>query len=267
MNDAAFTGSIPAIYDRYLVPLLFAQYAAHLAGRVGALHPHRVLETAAGTGIVTRELVRALPAAASITATDINQAMLEIAVDRRDADNVTWLACDAAKLPFADGEFDAVACQFGVMFFPDRTRAYEETLRVLRPGGAFVFVVWDTLDSNEISAVVAQAIADRYPDDPPVFMQRTPFGYHDADEITLQLREAGFGRVEIETVSLPTMAASPREPAVGLCQGTPMRGEILAREPDGLEEATDAAEAALAARFGEGPLESRLRALVVTAFR
>jgi ubiquinone/menaquinone biosynthesis C-methylase UbiE len=141
-TDAVFSGSIPSLYDKYLGPLIFEPYAQDLANRLSALNAERVLETAAGTGIVTRALERSLSPRGSIVATDLNQPMLDHAAERIPSSRVSWQKADAQALPFPDGAFDAVICQFGVMFFPDRQKAYREARRVLKPGGHFIFNVW-----------------------------------------------------------------------------------------------------------------------------
>ena len=226
-----------------------------------------MLETAAGTGIATRALVRALPSGVRIVATDLNRPMLGFAASRTDAANVTWRQADALTLPVGEGTFDAVACQFGAMFFPDKVAAYREACRVLRPGGRFLLNVWDRIEHNELAYLVTEAVASLFPEDPPLFLARTPHGYHDADTILDELRAAGFVGVAIETVERHSRAASPRHPAVGFCQGTPLRIEIEARDPGRLGEATDAAARAVAARFGDGPLEARIQAHVIVATR
>ena len=199
-TDAAFAGSIPSLYEQYLGPLLFEPYAEETAGRLRGLTQGRILETAAGTGIVTRAMVGALPPAVEIVATDLNQAMLDLAATRLQAPQVTWRQADAQALPFEDAAFDAVVCQFGVMFFPDKGAGYREALRVLKPGGRFLCVVWDRLEANPVSKVVSDAVARLFPDDPPRFFERVPFGYADPDRIRGELRQAGFEDAAIETV-------------------------------------------------------------------
>lgn len=260
--DKAFAGSIPALYDRHLGPMLFAPYAADLVRRLGAAE--RVLETAAGTGIVTRALAGALPDAA-ITATDLNQPMLDLAAQRLESPRVTWRPANALDLPFEDGAFDAVVCQFGAMFFPDKPAAFAEARRVLKPGGRFLFSVWDRLAENHIPAVVNDAVAALFPDDPPGFMRRTPHGYHDVERIRNDLRAGGFERIEVETVALPGRAPSAADPAIGFCQGSPLRHEIEARDAARLDEATERATEAVARRFGAGPIEGKIQAHVVMA--
>src|SRR3954464_13190465 len=219
-TDRQFAGSIPETYDRYLGPLLFEPYARDLAARLADLAPARLLETAAGTGVGTRALARALPAGTTIVATDLSRPMLDLAAARLETAEVTWQQADALALPFADGTFD-VACQFGAMFFPDKAAAYREARRVLRPGGRFVLSVWDRIGRNELAYVVDEALAAQFPDDPPRFLARVPYGYHDADAIIDELRAAKFVEVAVETVARRGRAPSPLHPAVGLCQGTP----------------------------------------------
>lgn len=264
--DTRFVGSIPELYDRLLVPMIFDVYAKDLARRVATSGAKAVLETAAGTGALTRALAAALPPTASLTATDLNEPMLDYGARRDGADRrITRLAADALALPFEPGSFDAVICQFGVMFFPDKVQGYREARRVLVPGGRFVFNVWDTLADNSFPSAVNDALADYFPNDPPRFMQRTPHGYSDLEQIRAQLELAGFASSEAETRPERAHAHSARDIATAFCQGTPVRNEIEARDPHGLEAATEHVTQALTARFGSGPLEGKIQALVITA--
>ncbi len=263
-TDTAFAGSIPEYYHRCLGPFLFAPYAEDLARRAGALRPGRILETAAGTGIVTAALAGALPEA-EIVATDLNPDMLRVAAAHIDSARVAFEPADAQSLPFPDARFDLVVCQFGAMFFPDRVAAFAEARRVLAPGGAFIFNVWDRLDSNPASQAVAEAVAGLFPDDPPSFLGRVPFGYHDRATIEADLRAAGFGAIESETVAKRSRGAAG-DVAPGLCQGSPLRAEIEARDPGRLDEATQAALAALVRRCGD-PVDAAMSAHVFTARR
>ena len=263
--DRVFAGSIPALYERYLGPLIFQPYAVDLAERVADTKASRVLETAAGTGILTRALCRLLPDATEIVATDLNQPMLDFAAAQPGTTRVTWRSADALSLPFHDRSFDVVVCQFGAMFFPNKTAAYREALRALRPGGRLIFSVWDRIAENEFAAVVTAAVAALFPGDAPSFLARTPHGYHDVARIRGELEAAGFARVAVETIEDRSRAASHRDPAIGFCQGTPLRNEIEARDAARLDEATDAAAAALGASFGLGPIDGKIQAHVITA--
>ena len=146
-TDKVFAGSIPENYDRYMVPLIFEPYAADIARRAASLSPSAVLETAAGSGVVTRALAPRLPQGASYIVTDLNQPMVDYAASRQPPDTrIKWRQADALALPFENAAFDLVCCQFGAMFFPDRTSGYREARRVLKPGGHFLFNVWDRIE-------------------------------------------------------------------------------------------------------------------------
>jgi ubiquinone/menaquinone biosynthesis C-methylase UbiE len=267
-SDKLFAGSIPEIYDRFLVPLIFEPYARDLAGRLAKTKPGNVLETAAGTGVLTRAMLASLAADAGIVATDLNQPMLDRAAARQSGGGrIEWRQADALALPFPDQSFDAVACQFGAMFFPDKIQGYQEARRVLRPGGHFFFNVWGPIADNEFADTVTDALAALFPHDPPRFMARTPHGYHDVERIRQELDTAGFTAVSIDTVEHRSKAPSPRDPAIAYCQGTPLRNEIETRDASSLETATRQATEALARRFGAGAIEGRMQALVITASR
>jgi len=267
-TDKVFAGSVPKIYDEYLVPLIFEPYAVDLAQRLVARPLGRVLEIAAGTGVVTRALANALPANVSIVATDLNQAMLDQAEAIGTKRAVEWRQADAMQLPFGDNTYDAVICQFGVMFFPDKAKAFAEARRVLKPGGVFIFNAWDRIEENEFADVVTTAVAALFPGDPPRFLARTPHGYHDPRTIEADLANGGFAAApRIDTVTARSRAASPRMPAVAYCQGTPLRNEIEARDAARLGEATDAAAQAVAGRFGRGAVDGKIQAHVITIER
>lgn len=266
-NDAAYTGSIPAVYDRYLGPILFEPYAADLARRFGFLVAGSLLETAAGTGIVTQALAARLPSSVEIVASDLNQAMIDFARAKPGLSRVSFRQADATALPFADASFDAVVCQYGAMFFPDRVLGYREARRVLKAGGRFVFTVWDSLAANPVSAAIDESMAALFPADPPRFLARGPHGYHDVAAIQADLSRAGFIDVKSETLALPCCSPSAHEPARGFCQGSPLRAEIEARRPGGLDAVTEAAAAAIAVRFGTRPISTTMQAHIFTALR
>jgi ubiquinone/menaquinone biosynthesis C-methylase UbiE len=237
-----FKHSTPALYDRYMGPLLFAPYAEHVAKRAAALRPPRVLETAAGTGIVTRAVQKALPEA-EIVATDINPAVVEFASQQFQSTRVTFETADAQQLPFGDESFDLVLCLFGIMFFPDKVRANAEARRVLRSGGRYVLVTFNSLDLNPVPKAAGEAVATLFPDDPR-YMERGPFSYTDAAVVEKDLRAAEFENVEVETVELSSLV-SAQDAARGIVLGSPFRAEIERLDPSALERATAAVEEAL----------------------
>ena len=264
--DKVFAGSIPENYDRHMVPLIFEPYAGDMAQRAASLSPSAVLETAAGTGVLTRALAARLSPDAQYVVTDLNLPMLDYAASRQAPDaRITWRQADATALPFEDAVFDVVCCQFGAMFFPDRVSGYREAKRVLKPGGHFLFSVWDRIEENEFADDVTSALARVFPDDPPRFLARTPHGYHDATLIRRELQDAGFRDVVIETRAERSRAASPRLPAVAYCQGTVLRNEIEARQAGSLESATDYAASAIADRHGNGEVVAKIQAHIITA--
>ncbi|MBB6408483.1 class I SAM-dependent methyltransferase [Mesorhizobium sangaii] len=265
-TDKVFAGSIPENYDRYMVPLIFEPFAADLARRAASLSPSAVLEIAAGTGVVTRALAPKLSPGATYVVTDLNQPMLDYAASRQAPDSrIEWRQADALALPFEDAAFDLVCCQFGAMFFPDRSSGYREAKRVLKRGGHFLFNVWDRLEENVFANDVTKALARMFPNDPPRFMARTPHGYHDTALIRSELEDAGFSRVVMETRAEQSRASSPRHAAVAYCQGTPLRNEIEARGAGELEAATDYAASAIADRHGRGEVAAKIQAHVIMA--
>jgi len=264
--DNIFAGSIAELYDSILGPFMFEPFARETAARLGGFEGE-VLEIAAGTGIVTRELDLALGSGSRITATDLNEPMLDVAATKLNSPRVAWRQADALALPFADQSFDALVCQFGVMFYRDQRAGHAEAARVLRPGGRYVVSVWDDLASNPVAETVHEAAAASFPDDPPQFFARTPHGHHDKAKLCGDLAAAGFREIAAETVTLEGGRMTAEELARGFCQGTPLRNEIEARDKASLGRVTATAEQALRRRFGEGPIESRIQAHVLAARR
>jgi len=246
--------------------LIFESFAEDIARRAAEISPATVLETAAGSGVVTRALAPRLAPSARYVVTDLNQPMLDYAAARQGADDrISWRKADAQALPFEDAAFDLVCCQFGVMFFPDRQSGYREARRVLKPGGCFLFNVWDRIEENVFANDVTNALAEFFPDDPPRFLARTPHGYHDPAQIRGELEKAGFSSVAIETRADQSRASSPRHPAIAFCQGTPLRNEIEARGTDKLTAATDSAASEIARRHGNGEIAGKIQAHVIVA--
>ena len=253
---------MPEVYERCLGSALFEPFAHHVADLVAALRPATVLELAAGTGLVTRELVDRLPGAA-ITATDLNRAMVEWGASR--VPEATWQVADAQQLAFEDASFDVAVCQFGVMFFPDRPGAFAEAARVLRPGGAFVFTTWDRIAGSELPARVEQAFARVLPDSPPDFMSRIPHGYHDPEQVRRDVLAGGLEVERLEHVVLRGRAASARTLVEGFGQGSPLHFQLAERGD--VDDIVAAAAAELTAELGTGPVDGEIAAFVATARR
>jgi SAM-dependent methyltransferase len=264
-STSQFTGSLPANYDRLLGPILFEPYARDLASRLDVPDGGRVLELACGTGIATRHLREAMPDSATLVATDLNQPMVDHARVAVPAPGIEWQAVDAQELPFGDGEFDAVVCQFGVMFLPDKVAGYREALRVLRPGGVFLTNVWRSPDENVLAGAMERRLAELFPDDPPRFLD-TPYGYHDRDRIRAEMAAAGWERVELTDVDLPGETAAAADVANGFSYGTPLSHDLAARGADVDAVVAQMADA-LAAAGGERPFRVLHAAIVIRGER
>ena len=216
--------------------------------------------------MVTRALAPKLSPDASYVVTDLNQPMLDYAATRQPADNrISWRKADALALPFDDAAFDVVCCQFGVMFFPDRQSGYREAKRVLKPGGCFLFNVWDRIEENVFANDVTNALAEVFPSDPPRFLARTPHGYHDTALIRSELEKAGFSSVAIETKAEQSRASSPRHPAVAYCQGTPLRNEIEARDAEQAGDRDQLRRIRDCETHGSGEVAAKIQAHVIVA--
>ncbi|MEY2494693.1 MAG: hypothetical protein QOJ45_1185 [Verrucomicrobiota bacterium] len=264
-QNAQFSGSIPAAYDRYLGPLLFQPYAEDLAARLQVGENASLLELACGTGILTRVLRTRLPATVELVATDLNEPMFRHAAEKfGETEAVQWLQADACNLPFGERTFDAVVCQFGIMFVPDKALAAREARRVLKPGGLFLFNVWDALEHNAVGRLAHETITSCFEKDPPTFYQ-VPFGYHDQDEIRRMLESAGFREVRMEVVARTAEATRARDVAIGLVQGNPVAVAIAERDPSLLPIITNAVADAITRRFGEENIRAPMRAIVVQA--
>jgi SAM-dependent methyltransferase len=260
-----FGGSIPENYENYLVPLLFLDYGAELASRFEVPAGGAVLETACGTGAVTRHLRSRFRADVRLTCTDLAPAMVERArAVVGEHPGIAYRQADATELPFPDNSFDAVICQFGVMFFPDKTKGMREAARVLKPGGRFVFNVWDRLELNVFSQAVHEQMAQIFPADPPRFL-KVPFSYHDLSTIVHDLQTAGFGAIDVTVQPRASTAPDPRHVAMGLVAGSPLANQITERGSPDLEEVATAVEASLSGRFGPGPISAPMQAFQISA--
>lgn len=260
-QNAAFTGSIPHEYDQRLGPIVFEDFADRLAVRVVNHHPSSVLELAAGTGIVTCRLRERLPPTVEIVATDLNADMLAVARTKFAPDAAVALrTADAMALPFTDGRFSLVACQFGVMFFPDLTEYLKEARRVLEPGGRYLFSVWDSHAFNPFARIAHKVAGDFFPDDPPQFYL-APFHLHAIDPVKASLLEAGFADVTIHVDHLEKRVPSAADFARGMIHGNPLGSEIRARGGVDPDVVVEAVESALRAEFGEDPITVPLQTI------
>lgn len=269
MSTPTFSGSVPNTYHTFLGPLIFDAYAKDMAARITPLikaNPNsRLLELAAGTGIVTKQVLASLPPTAKLTVTDISEPMLGVAKAVLSDPRLTFQSADACQLPFADLSFDTLLCQYGVMFFPDKVQAMKEARRVLAPGGTYIFNIWDSFEHNPIPHTVHQTLATLIPTNPIPFLAKMPFGYSDRAEIERVTRAGGFTIIKIETVEFPSSAPSAADAARAWVEGTPIFAALNERNITDTAPIRAAVEKALASKFGNNPCRSTMRAIVVTA--
>lgn len=264
-TDSSFVGAIPFNYDKYFVPLIFEDYAADMAKRVSSSSAESVLEIGAGTGVVTRHLRDLLPQDVRITATDLNDAMLDLAKEKFVADdNIEFRQANAMSLPFADSSFDAVVCQFSIMFFPDKLEASREVARVLKPGGKYYFNVWDSYEHNHVAGTVQEAIASLYPNDPPRFYD-LPYGYFQIDPIKTMLGEAGFGEINIAVLPRDSVSESSRHVAYAMTLGSPMYSQLVERPDHTTDHILDVVDQAVANAHGASPVKAKMQGIVFEA--
>ena len=267
-RNAAFVGDIPRNYHQYLGPIFFHEFADDLAQRVHVTSGMRALEIACGTGIVTRRLADRLRGRGTIVATDLNEAMIAHGRAQMPAGNehVEWQPADAMKLPFPDTSFDVVVCQFGLMFFPDKAASIREVFRVLKPGGHYLFSVWDAMARNPLARIAHETVGRFFPADPPSFYS-VPFSLHDPEPIRKMLVEAGFGQIEVTSLEKSGASPSAADATTGLIEGNPILDAIMTRRPEALGDIKRATAAAVAAELGDPPARIPLHAIVWSARR
>ena len=261
---ASFTGSVPVHYHKCLGPAWFDAFAAELARRLPAAPPGDVLETACGTGVLTRRLRERLDPRVHLVATDLSGAMLDYARGELvDAKGIEWREADAASLPFDDGRFGAVVCGFGFMFVPDKNAAFSEARRVLEKGGTLLFSVWDRREEHPHAVAVARVFEDLFPGDPEMRFN-VPYEMHDPELLLKLLGQARFGEVKIEKKRLPVDRVSARSIAVGMIRGTP-RSLLIEKRGVALDDVIERIAAALTKIGGADPYRSHVQAVIVEA--
>jgi ubiquinone/menaquinone biosynthesis C-methylase UbiE len=263
--DRVFSESISEIYDEGLVPMIFDQYAVQVALLLSDVRIGALLEVAAGSGAVTRVLAASMPEHVSITATDLNQAMIDRAIKVGTARSVQWQQADVMDLSFSDASFDVVVCQFGAMFFEPKSDAFAEVFRVLRPGGQFLFSVWNNIDVNDFAREVTRSLAEYFPANPPTFLERVPHGYHDRHVIGHDLAAGGFTSTPIlDEKSLTSRAPTALALATAFCLGSPLRSEIEQRYEGDLSEVVNFVSASMERQIGSSNLEGNMSATFVS---
>lgn len=265
-TNIAFSGTIPETYDKYLGPLLFEPYAKDIIERIKKKKFLNVLELACGTGRVTQYLRDILPADARIVATDINPDMLNIAQNKITGKNIEWKEADMQNIPFKDSEFDLVICQFGIMFVPDKEKAYSEIYRVLKKDGMFLFNTWNKLEKNRLLFSADEIINDYFKDNPVLFYQ-IPFSYFKIDEIEKHLTEAGFSSFQITELETEGLSDSVSDATTGMVEGNPVLSAINEKDPKLIPVIKEKLSNVLSEKFGDNPLRCPMHAIVCEAIK
>lgn len=258
----SFSGSVPANYDKYLGPFLFEPYSLDLVERINDIQLTNVLELACGTGRLTRHLVKVIPSGGRLVASDLNPDMLEVAKGKITDPKIQWQVLDAQELPFEDNSFDLVICQYGVMFFPDKMKAYAEAYRVLKAGGRFIFNVWDEMAFNPAIEVIHKALQETFGDNAPDFLSKGPYSYFDEEEIAKSIQEAGFTSVQIELVVKYSSYHTAEDLIKGFFDGTPLGAYLKDFDKPVTEELFRKIEQRLEEQVGKDGKEASLQALV-----
>jgi ubiquinone/menaquinone biosynthesis C-methylase UbiE len=226
----AFAGSVPANYDKYLGPLLFEPYALDIVERLKGRRLRSVLELACGTGRVTAHLVNLLDEDGKLTATDLNADMIEVAKQRVDNEKIEWLVADAQELPFDADSFDHIICQYGVMFFPDKLKAFKEAYRVLQQGGRYFFNTWDDMKFNPRTTILRKIMEEMFADEAPEFLQKGPYSFFDREEIRRLMEEAGFTEITIEVVQKQSSYNTEDDFIKGFIDGSPLSAFLINKD-------------------------------------
>jgi len=265
-GTSLFSGSIPQNYDKYLGPYLFEPYAIDLAGRLKSDNCKALLELACGTGRVTNHLGTILPQDGKLVATDLNSDMLEIAKSKVHDSRVEWQVVDAQELPFNNSTFDHVICQFGIMFFPDKQKAFKEAYRVLDEKGKFVFSTWGSLEENRRAGLIKDILEEIFNEEAPDFLQKGPYSFYDGDTIKSYSTNAGFKSISIVAVQKTAEYKDVNDYINGFVDGTPLSAFLQKKEDSVRQDVKKKLRQALTQEAGE-ILRSEMLAYICTAVK
>ena len=260
-KTAAFEGSVPANYERYLGPFLFEPYALDLVSRLKDKKYSDILEIACGTGRVTAHLAKSVKHD-TLTATDFNPDMISVAKEIIKNKKIKWMPADAMELPFEDSSFDLIVIQFGIMFFPDKEKGLKEIYRVLKTGGKLIYNTWNKEETNEAIHEGRVIIESYFGENPPIFYS-VPFSMYDDRELTTLTRRAGFKSITTTLVKKEGIGPSASDLSKGIVEGNPVYLSIIERIPSSLNNIKDDIQKKLVEKFGDKPVKSPLQAWVV----
>jgi SAM-dependent methyltransferase len=213
-------------YEAQLVPAYFAPWAPRVVDAADVAPGDWVLDVACGTGIVAREAATRVGPRGRVTGLDLNLGMLAVA--RRFRADIVWQPGDAEALPFADGAFDRVLCQFALMYFPNRVTALREMRRVLAPSGTVVVAVWAALDRESPFALLGE-ILERHVGREAADIVLSPFVLGDLDGVRSLLTAADLDVMRAETQTAPTTFRSVDVFVHAEVAGTPLAGLLRER--------------------------------------
>jgi ubiquinone/menaquinone biosynthesis C-methylase UbiE len=219
----------PDNYEFYQVPSVFEPLARIFLDRIRLKPGERVLDVACGTGIVARLAAPAVAPEGSVVGVDLNADMLAVA-RRKSAEaglGIEWRQGEAGSLPCADGGFDAVLCQQGLQFFPDRLGALKEMRRVMADGGRLGLSVWRSVDHSPCHRAIADSLAVRFgPDVVRRFLAIFSFG--DEQALRRHVEQVGFSEIEIGTLVVRRHLLAPAQSVPGLLASTPVGPDVAA---------------------------------------
>lgn len=261
-STVAFAGSVPANYEQYLGPILFEPYALDMMKRLPKASLNNVLEIACGTGRVTKHLLNTLTENGKLVATDLNPDMIEVAKQKVADNRIEWQVADALQLPFADNIFDAVICQYGVMFFPDKPKGFAEAYRVLKPGGIFLFNAWDNIEFNPAINILNNVLQEEFGEEAPNFLKEGPYSFYDQEQIKLLLKDACFKKNELEVVKVASSFSSINDLAKGFLEGSPLFSYLQEKDKDKREVVSEKIRQQLISKYGENAGTVNLQAIV-----
>ena len=216
-------GNVAEVYERQLVPAMFAPWAPKLID-VADLRPgESVLDVACGTGVVTRLAAERAGNGGRVVGLDINAAMLAVA-RRYTPDGgatIVWVEASALEIPLPDATFDVVLCQQGLQQFPDRLVALREMRRILKPGRRLALSVWSRIEGNPGMAALVEAL-ERHISGAAAANRRAPFALGDATQLRVLLTEAGFRDIEVRTMVESARFPSPEALVASQLAATPL---------------------------------------------